>query len=315
MAPSAPATMTAGAAHGNRWRNASRSWVLGPMNRATSNVARDRNWTTICGSLSRFAGSNTMFSPVRPATAPRPSRRSVGTIVRPASPAPTPHQTRPLGIRARILSHGEHPHRECDRHENRGGQMKLGHPQQSESKTEERERPGHGADTQRRHELERRDTKDDSAKNRVRRVDDVRRDVERPRAEEHPDPEEPSRQVRKPSADVPREQRQRAQREHVQQNVRRLRPRGNPERTTDEQPLHCAWKPCLRVHDVRPVERPRARRVVLSARSDRFETRRRPRSRRPIRTPAVERRRRPGMRLVVEFLRSSISDELAHRFR
>jgi hypothetical protein len=99
----------------------------------------------------------------------------------------------------------------------------------------------------------------------VGRVDQVARELKRPRNREQPAPYEPARRGGTMFGDQPREHDQRAERQHRQQHVRRFRIRREAEGDADEQRLQRAWNLALRPHDVWAEERPFAGGVIPEA--------------------------------------------------
>ena len=129
------------------------------------------------------------------------------------------------------------------------------------------ERGGNGNEAQakRRQDFEEAHEEHDGAGQDVRRVGDVGRELERPGHGHRPAPDEPPGHRWHAARDVPGEERERAERQDVQDHDRRFRSRHDMQWRADEEALERARNLALGPHDVRPEVRPLAGRVVAEA--------------------------------------------------
>ena len=155
-------------------------------------------------------------------------------------------------------------HEDCsdEREHQREREVQLIDPEQTEPHAGERDTVWQHADRQPRQQLERADEEHDAAGEDVGRIDNVRGEIQRPRSEEDPGPEEPTRHLRISAPDVPREQRQRGGRQQVEEDVGRFGYRQQPQRSAHEESYECARDARPGIHDVGAKPGPLTGRVV-----------------------------------------------------
>ena len=143
--------------------------------------------------------------------------------------------------------------------------MDLHHPHEREPHHRVRDRRRDAAKARRRQRLEEAEEEDERAAQNVRRVDQMARELNRPRDRQQPAPDEPRRRSGTMLADIPGKRSERGEREQREQQVRRFGVRRDAQRKADEQRLQRARDLALRPDDVRTEVRPLARRVVPQA--------------------------------------------------
>ena len=149
--------------------------------------------------------------------------------------------------------------------EQRPGEVNLHHPAKGGSHHQERHRHRHLPEAEGRQRLEESDEEDQNRGEQVRRVGDVRGELEGPRHGHEPPPHQPPGQLGQAGRDVPGEEGEPRDGNEVQEHVRRFRHRSDCEREAHEERLQRAGNLALRPHDVRAEVRPVAGRVPAEA--------------------------------------------------
>ena len=176
--------------------------------------------------------------------------------------APAANQRAPAAASVQLLEAVVHEDCSDEREHQREREVQLIDPEQTEPHAGERDTVWQHADRQPRQQLERADEEHDAAGEDVGRIDNVRGEIQRPRSEEDPGPEEPTRHLRISAPDVPREQRQRGGRQQVEEDVGRFGYRQQPQRSAHEESDECARDARPGIHDIGAKPGPLTGRVV-----------------------------------------------------